>query len=730
MATRFYNPYHFVPAKDKVPTNLTREELAQGKSVSARHDRYSPKLHSGRIVCRIETEGPLVIGGTRTGGGRGASVAEPFELEGRPAIPASTLRGLFSSIAEASSNSALRVLEKRPLSFRKAMTEALSAIGWVKRTEAGGYILIPLTLPTMEEGKPDFARDRKGADWKPLFRDAANLKVFIGDVRSIASDPWATSSMTPDGKWRGTVYMRLQGTAPPRLQPDGTLYIDECCHERDGTVLAQKAASPLERPLKAAEVPPERSGEYTRGLIRALGTAGRDMPHTKHHELFIPLLYGTPTPLPQEVVNRFHAVCDERTSECTKGGETRLEDPRALLPYHPVGTARNEGYDLPLWDKHAQCFRLKPGDLVYFRPSKDGRGVEEIAMSAIWRGQADVDSHGFFEKIDPNLVPFHPGRNAITPAEALFGLVEDMSGVEGGGRSLGLASRVRFSPALMSSGEAEPYLVRQGQEQTLKILGQPKPPCPSLYFTSRKAEQAGTFIEKSQLSSDHHQPQGRKMYLHHRERDIESQAWKTREPHTDAQMKTCVRPVKKGTVYHFHLDFDNLTGEELGMVLYALRPTAAFRHKVGMGKGLGLGKIRVDVAGIFGIDREKRYSSAEILSSRRYHKAQATSELFDGSAKARYARELQDAEGAEPVDLAVVRAAFRKHPQAAAVLERLGDPASTARDVPVHTPTTESQPNPEKDTYKWFVANADRRNTQKQQLRPVPAQGDLPSFNR
>ena len=59
---------------------------------------------------------------------------------------------------------------------------------------------------------------------------------------------------------------------------------------------------------------------------------------------------------------------------------------------------------------------------------------------------------------------------------------------------------------------------------------------------------------------------------------------------------------------HFHLDFSNLTKWELDLLRFALRPNKPFRHKLGMGKPVGLGTVRIDLAGLQSIDRQKRYA--------------------------------------------------------------------------------------------------------------------------
>ena len=123
-----------------------------------------------------------------------------------------------------------------------------------------------------------------------------------------------------------------------------------------------------------------------------------------------------------KAIDNFHNLADSRT----KADET--------LPFHPVGTRRNEG-------SNGEKVRIKAGDLIYFQTGNiEGKEfVTEISHSAIWRdlvGQEnkvtkirDADTtFDFFIKIDPRgeLLPFNKDRNQITLAEQVFDLVRIM----------------------------------------------------------------------------------------------------------------------------------------------------------------------------------------------------------------------------------------------------------------------------------------------------------------
>ncbi|MCI5133052.1 MAG: hypothetical protein D3904_16440, partial [Candidatus Electrothrix sp. EH2] len=152
----FHNPYHFIPVKPP-----TREELAtwlpKEKLSDPRHSHTfyrqetedeagnSSPLHHGRMICRLTTETPLFIG-AEGGKRKERDPAEPNDvpnycLNGELAIPATSLRGMISSLAEAASNSALRVLDNSVLSFRKTADNALREIGLLVKAGEELFIL-------------------------------------------------------------------------------------------------------------------------------------------------------------------------------------------------------------------------------------------------------------------------------------------------------------------------------------------------------------------------------------------------------------------------------------------------------------------------------------------------------------------------------------------------------------------------------------------------------------
>ncbi len=191
---------------------------------------------------------------------------------------------------------------------------------------------------------------------------------------------------------------------------------------------------------------------------------------------------------------------------------------------------------------------------------------------------------------------------------------EDDSG-EGSTAAFHLASRVRFSDALPHPDR--PPVV--GPEVMLKVLASPKGRYPGMYFHPRGGR--GTFIPKNRFygtTARHNTgslPNGRKVYVHHRAEDVHAERWVTVDQRANAEQKLRCKPIRNerygesDSDLYFHLDFENLSNAELTLLVASLRPSPEFRHRLGLGKPLGLGTVEVAIEGVFLIDRVARYTT-------------------------------------------------------------------------------------------------------------------------
>lgn len=700
-----YNPYHFVPVSKRTTAqkahDLERDKLATDFAGATTHERYVPGTHSGRLVCKVTTVTPLVVGAKQSRQGGQVGRVEPYLVAGRPAIPGSSLRGMVGSLVEAASNSAARVLGGDAYSYRKPFQSAtkppLSAIGLIVRKD-GKLMLRPLTLPTLTAvnrgGVKYFEVPR---EFRAIFPKKPAFKVYLGDDVRVDS---GKRTFRAEGAWTTVQSMEI-----PELAYEGSFFV------RDHDSLHCKGSHA--EPRKFAVSQTVTAGAKAKpGMFRILGcwTAERkkEIPHGKKHELWLP----QPGPevesiaIDPKAIERFHALADERTAE------------KGSLPFHPMDTRRNED-PATLGDR----FRLKIGDLVYFDVKEIDKQivVTEISLSAIWRGRVETKTGKparpveFFEAVDPELIPFGPRRKKITIAERMLGFVEELEKAdderEQGG--MALASRIRFSDGTLGAGVTKEQAL-EPSPVVLRILSSPKTPSPALYF---KGALGGRFIPKVDLKPGEHHPQGRKVYLHHSVRQG-TKPWETQQPGESREQKNQVQPVRVGQDFSFHVDFENLTDGEMGLLLYALAPEAKFHHKLGMGKPLGLGSVKVAVVEWQAVDRQKRYSVMGLRAARAAVRLPEESGFWA----------LRD----QAIASGLVGAEMHK------ALCILGDFAGAPPAGSIHTPTLDDQVGSETETYKWFVANegglVDRGmeiRAQNQFLKPLAESvGRLPEVKR
>jgi CRISPR-associated protein (TIGR03986 family) len=275
---------------------------------------------------------------------------------------------------------------------------------------------------------------------------------------------------------------------------------------------------------------------------------------------------------------------------------------------------------------------------------------------------------------------------------------------------LSFAGKVRISTGLTISEE------QLEQETTLKILASPKLPSPSLYFRNKIGPQ--TYIAKHDLNPKDHQAKGREQYLHalrqiNNPENVQKLSptgniansgvalfpWESgNNDHQEQKVK--IKPIKTGTEFEFNVDFDNLTAWELGLLCYAIKPSEHYRHKLGMGKPIGLGTVNISIEKLELIDRQQRYGE-DTLDAERYNDQQLDVDTLRNSFIA-------------TMDADVHRA-----------LELIGDPHNVK--APVHYPQVYGQ-NIENETYRWFVANDHGRN---QIMEPISSTTEqLPQLSR
>lgn len=140
-----------------------------------------------------------------------------------------------------------------------------------------------------------------------------------------------------------------------------------------------------------------------------------------------------------------------------------------------------------------------------------------------------------------------------------------------------------------------------------KVLSSPKPTTFQHYLDQSHANVGNEGERKRKLHhySNKAKIRGFKLYWH---RDGDKWVQTDREEVTRfATQYTRIRPVKPNVTFKFRIRFENLAAAEVGALAVSLNLPGTCAHKLGMGKPLGLGSVRIK-ADLQLIERKERYS--------------------------------------------------------------------------------------------------------------------------
>lgn len=230
---------------------------------------------------------------------------------------------------------------------------------------------------------------------------------------------------------------------------------------------------------------------------------------------------------------------------------------------------------------------LEIGDPVLFE-AKDGKMAEHLAFSEIPRLRYQ------FSPFD--LVPeeFRPGDSLenLSFSERLFGTIGDNTKKDKEKKEelVALSGRVFF-------GDAKNYeskMIDNGNPVTLKAFGEPHPTLTTFYLDN---------IEKNYNENKGVSIRGRKFYWHHKEKIGKpfSEYRKSVEMPKDKNgqnkfaYNSSLELMDINNEFEFNVNFENLTDEELGVLIYAIELEDGLLHKVGKGKAFGFGSCKIEI---------------------------------------------------------------------------------------------------------------------------------------
>lgn len=252
---------------------------------------------------------------------------------------------------------------------------------------------------------------------------------------------------------------------------------------------------------------------------------------------------------------------------------------------------------------------LREGEPVFYLTDESAED-DNNAGGLVFFGRAQM--FRFPYDLSPlDLVPEEIKAAGLDMASALFGTADPNVS----NRRQPIKSRVFFENAVATAGGPDWF----EDVMVPKVLASPKATCFQHYLTQdgkRASKDLTTYLQGDSTTI-----RGHKLYWHRwdQERGIDavkeqhnhdSLLEDLRNPNPEDTQHTVITPVKKDVIFKGRIRFDNLTDIELGVLLSALRLPNNCAHRLGMGKSLGLGSIKID-SKLSLVDQTARYRSWE-----------------------------------------------------------------------------------------------------------------------
>jgi CRISPR-associated protein (TIGR03986 family) len=666
----FLNPYTFIPA---FPRTDLPEPLRDGPPPS--RDRLHADRWSGRIEVTLTTETPLLLPDTararQTADGAADHQVFPVRLrDGRPHLSATAVKGMLRAAFEAATNSRLGVFHGHdtPLAFRR---DAGYARDMVPVYVAGDGVLYEFRTALLE------MYDKDG---NQLMKDAPR---HMQRLRAVIKSTGQNQAKVVDFAAEGATRPLRAGWGERPV--DGIAYVT-------GPTIERKRYERFFYKDKGKPVPLTLAREWT-AIV-----ADWD-----------------------RLIRSYRDVHDDNE---LRG--RRTPDGRLAGPHERIG----EGPGQLAWSPHiydAARMALRPATLCYARRNSRGE-VERLYPVLIPRDLYPVSPA---DLLDKSLLPA-PSYLEMSPADRVFGWVAPNGR---GTHPAAYKGRIRIGPVTCADTRDEAVREFAGDGLPLAILSAPKPQGGRFYVAesaTRPDQPVKDATPRAEIYRQGRALRGRKTYWHHAGLDA-AHRWEVsgtdpaqvvvggryREhlrPRTpldasgpltsdrrryatlptdqrDSQNRSIGGWVVPKTTFHFVIEVRDVDDHELGALTWLLTLPPGHFHRLGLGRPLGFGSVRLRVEHAelhLGADYEAYYRSlSAVLPARDWCGVlNAARQKFDGLVQGSSA-------------LTTIREAM--------LTASRGIP-----DLPVHYPRVRppelhpavpTPPDPRANNYKWFTAN-------------------------
>lgn len=693
---RFLNPYNFVRWLRPPQVFDDADTQLLGRCAPPPHDRYVGL--SGRITCQLEAMSPLFISDSdlpesseddkKAGHKTYRFFHHDFGEGEEPALPASSLRGMIRSAFEAVTNSCFAHFDYGDrLSYHLAAAESLKLVpGRVERDAQGRWQLRLL---------PGTAR--------LVINDRPRDKLYAARVERY-------KPLSPGRSSRGPG--RLPEFRP--VKTDGFENGEKCL-----AVVQEFKFPPVWNVVELGKNRSQLRPGAGESIIEGYLSINNQNIESKRFERFFFRDNKNTTgpelvPLPEDVRTKYTDLLkdyQERHKDTIKNWREK-----GHAPDRPWVERDREGR---FTKKEAAFSRfviggpkeLQDGDLVYamLSGSVQAPQVEFIVPVAVPRV-------GYNRKV-AQLLPKHLHKcddyDHLCPACRTFGWVyghEDAPDlpIE---RRTAYAGRIRLETGrLIAEQRRQPPTL---PATTLTILSTPKPTTTRFYLKpSNSRPPNGMDDFHAGYDNQDNVLRGRKVYRHQghsgdreywsaKEREYRAPLKPDGKPDASDQNRTIEGTLLPGTKFEFTVQFSNLAPVELGALLWTLEMNGAQYHRLGFGKPLGFGSVKLSIVDLLITDFAQRYASL----------AGTGENTANSDMRSQWLNQFK---------VAMSRAyegEFEKLPHIKDLLVLLSDPPP---NMPIHYPRTDVKPVEQGKNFEWFMGN--NRNREARFALEMPGQ--------
>ena len=643
----FTYPYNFV--RPAVP--MFKKQPAHGY-----HHRFVPGRHTGELACAMENIAPLFIPASDKTQWQvlktmeGHTEANPkqhwrkpfFRLpDGKHAVPGSSVRGMIRSVAEASCNACFSVFTDQSFSYRLTKRLPSRVPGMIVMRDGKCQVremgMARIGMNALEELQiPD----------QCLADDNNKIEFGMSDLfnRGGPEVVWARKG---DRNW--PVEYEEKKIEKGKLTSQGNRFFVE------GEGIGARLDKEIGRGFR-------QNAENIRCTVRNLPRFSR-----KAQWYVYDMGAG---PLANKTFEGWIKWADQKelTTKMTHQVFYELKNPKTFDVSDDVAgkyEIAQEGKD------NRNPEKLADRQLVFFHTDA-GRVVDvgpvQMYKNVYWFGTLEkLKDLGRQVADDENAFVPCDDRQKACPVCRMFGFIPGIKEKS----EQGVAGRIFFSDAEAQGDVPEKIDV------PLRILAGPKPKYYPFYLTNRENEPRRDFEDRPEgmysWQSEAAQMSGRKFYWHQSSlpENIDWPAWLSSHENENGEFSTVeqtdqnltAQVLMPGCRFRFTVRFENLSDEELGLLLFAIdfnskqRPDAQGQqsetprqnrqcHRVGMGKPLGMGSVSVQIEedSLVLVDHRDRYARVENTGAMESKKAKETIE----NARTAFMKAMESANGATP----------------------------------------------------------------------------------